>query len=254
VFTVADDEYHPLWSWRHQGRRRSRHRPPSSTSATRNGPYADLFDLCTAHRSAAQANRRVLEALIKAGALDHFELRGFSSCTLSELKPGRKRVAGLIMGVRIIKTRRGRIAIVTLDDQTARVEVTVYRDLFEQHMDKLVTDHVVVVEGNCDVDEFSGDYSIQCEDLMTLDEARNRLARALVLTVTEQELGNGFVGRLQEVIGSHGNGRCLVAIEYARDCARARIRLGDGWRVQVNDKLLDGLRGYLGEQRVHVEY
>ncbi|MEQ8495501.1 MAG: DNA polymerase III subunit alpha, partial [Gammaproteobacteria bacterium] len=182
------------------------------------------------------------------------ELAGFASCTLADLKPGRKRVVGLIMGVRIIKTRRGRIAIVTLDDQTARVEVTVYREVFEQHMDKLVADQIVVVEGNCDVDEFSGDYSIQCEDLMTLDEARNRLARALVLSVTEQELGNGFVGTLQEVIATHGNGNCRIAIEYARDCARARIRLGDGWRVQVNDKLLDGLRGYLGEQRVHLEY
>ncbi len=304
-----------------------------------NGPYRDLVDLCKRNAS-RKLNRRSLEALIKAGALDCFgrtrptliaaldhvlqitdqhvkaevsgqsdffglattpdsasetavldlealtevrewspeellaceketlglylsghpidryreELAGFSSCTLSELKPGRKRVTGLIMGLRIIKTRRGRIAIVTLDDQTARVEVTVYRDLFEQHMDKLVADQIVVVEGNCDVDEFSGDYSIQCEELMTLDEARNRLARAVVLNVTPQELGNGFVGTLQDVIADHGNGPCQVAIEYAREHARARIRLGDNWRVQVNDKLLEGLRGYLGEQRVHVEY
>ena len=76
----------------------------------------------------------------------------------------------------------------------------------------------------------------------------------MVLDVTSQELGNGFVGALQGVIADHGNGPCQVAIEYAREHARARIRLGDSWRVQINDKLLEGLRGYLGEQRVHVEY
>ncbi|MEX2481186.1 MAG: DNA polymerase III subunit alpha [Gammaproteobacteria bacterium] len=182
------------------------------------------------------------------------ELGAFSSCTLAELKTGRKRVAGLIMAVRVIKTRRGRFAVVTLDDKTARIDVTIYRDLFETHMDKLVADQIVVVEGACDIDEYSGDYSIQVEEIMTLDEARNRLARSVVLDVTESELGNGFIGNLQDVITSHTNGHCPVAIEYARCDSRARLRLGEAWRVQINDKLLDGLRRHLGEQRVHVEY
>ncbi|MGE0485786.1 MAG: DNA polymerase III subunit alpha [Gammaproteobacteria bacterium] len=182
------------------------------------------------------------------------ELAAFSSCTLADLKPGRKRVVGLIMAVRVIKTRRGRIAIITLDDKTARIESTVYRDQFEAHMDKLVTDSIVVIEGNCDVDEFSGEYSLQCEDIMTLDEARNRLARAVVLNVTEKELGNGFIDTLQDVIETHGRGSCPVAIEYARPDSRARLKLGEAWRVQVNDNLIDGLRRYLGDGRVHVEY
>jgi len=306
---------------------------------TQNGPYRDLVDLCR-RNAGRKINRRALEALIKAGALDacgatrpmliaaldrvlqmteqhvkaevsgqsdffglattsdvpdavvaldlssltdvrewtqeellaceketlglylsghpidryRGELGAFSSCTLADLKPGRKRVAGLVMGVRVIKTRRGRFAVVTLDDKTARVDVTVYRDLFETHMDRLVVDQVIVVEGACDIDEFSGDYSIQGEDIMTLDEARNRLARSVVLDVTEHELGNGFVAALQEVISGHTRGACPVAIEYARCDSRARLKLGEAWRVHVNDGLLDGLKRYLGEQRVHVEY
>ena len=142
----------------------------------------------------------------------------------------------------------------SIRDLAARVEATVYRDQFEAHMDKLVSDSIVVVEGNCDVDEFSGEYSLQCEDIMTLDEARNRLARAVVLNVTERELGNGFIATLQDVIESHGKGSCPVAIEYARADSRARLKLGEAWRVQLNDNLIDGLRRYLGEQQVHVEY
>ncbi len=183
------------------------------------------------------------------------ELNNFASSTLADLRPGKKRVAGLIMGVRIIKTRRGRMAIATLDDKTARVEVTVYREVFERCMDKLVADQIVVIEGNCELDDFSGDYSIQCEEIMALDEARNRLARALVVNVTEAELGNGFMDTLRNAITTHRhNGNCPVAIEYDRSSARARLKLSDDWRVQVNDKLIDGLRQYLGEQRVRVEY
>ena len=182
------------------------------------------------------------------------ELAGFLTCTLGELRPGSKRVAGLIMSVRVIKSRRGRFAVVTLDDKSARAEVTVYREVFENNLDKIVPDHIVVIEGKCDLDEFSGGYSIQCETIMTLDEARNRLARALVLDVTPAELGNGFVDELQTVIRGHADGGCPIAIEYARADSRARIRLGEAWRVQVNDTLLRGLKNRLGEQRVHLEY
>ena len=182
------------------------------------------------------------------------ELSAFASSSLSELKPGKRRVAGLIMSVRIIKTRRGRMAVISLDDQTARVEVTVYRDAFERNLDKLVTDSIVIIEGECSVDEFSGDHAVQASEIMTIDEARNRLARALVLNICESDLGNGFVHELETMITGHGNGRCPIAIEYARADSRARLKLGEQWRVNLSEGLLDGLKRQFGAQHVHLEY
>ena len=181
------------------------------------------------------------------------ELSAFASCTLAELMPGRKRVAGLIMAVRTIKTRRGRMAVVTLDDKTARIEITVYREVFEQHLDQLVADQIVVIEGNCDNDEFTGEHSIEAEKIMTIEDARNRLARALVLSVSEAELGNGFVATLESLIAT-SNGRCPIAIEYLRPEGRARLRLGEKWRVNATDTLIDGLKEQLGERQVVIEY
>ena len=182
------------------------------------------------------------------------ELSAFVSASLSELKPGKKRIAGLIMAVRIIKTRRGRMAVLSLDDSTARVEVTVYRDAFERNLDKLVSDALVVIEGECSVDEFSGEHALQAAEIMTIDEARNRLARMLVLNMSESELHNGFVHELESMIAGHANGRCPIAIEYARADSRARLRLGEQWRVNVSEGLLDGLKRHFGAQHVHLEY
>ena len=182
------------------------------------------------------------------------ELSAFVSASLSELKPGKKRIAGLIMAVRIIKTRRGRMAVLSLDDSTARVEVTVYRDAFERNLDKLVSDALVVIEGECSVDEFSGEHALQAAEIMSIDEARNRLARMLVLNMSESELHNGFVHELESMIAGHANGRCPIAIEYARADSRARLRLGEQWRVNVSEGLLDGLRRHFGAQHVHLEY
>jgi DNA polymerase-3 subunit alpha len=146
------------------------------------------------------------------------------------------------------------MAVISLDDQTARVEVTVYRDVFERNLDKLVTDSIVIIEGECSVDEFSGDHAVQASEIMTIDEARNRLARALVLSMSEAELNNGFVHELETMIAGHANGRCPIAIEYARANARARLKLGEQWRVNVSEGLLDGLKRHFGAQHVHLEY
>ena len=181
------------------------------------------------------------------------ELASFASCTLAELTPGRKRVAGLIMAVRTIKTRRGRMAVVTLDDKTARIEITVYREVFEQHVDQLVADQIVVIEGKSDIDDFTGGHSIEAEKIMTIEQARNHLARALVLSVSESELGNGFIATLESLITT-SNGRCPIAIEYFRPEGRARLRLGDKWKVNATDTLIDGLKRQLGERQVVIEY
>ncbi|MCZ6665296.1 MAG: DNA polymerase III subunit alpha [Gammaproteobacteria bacterium] len=182
------------------------------------------------------------------------ELSSFASCTLSELRPGRKRVAGLIISVRIVKTRNGRMAVASLDDKTARIEVTVYREAFERYLHKLVTDHIVVIEGNCDVDDFTGNHSLQADEIITMEEARNRHARALVVNVSEPDLNNGFVTSLQLLIENYSNGRCPIAVEYLRSDCRARLQLGENWRVNATDTLLDGLREQFGDRQVEVEY
>ena len=183
------------------------------------------------------------------------ELNAFVTCSLADLGPGKKRVGGLVIGVRVIKTRRGPIAVVTLDDRTARAEITVYRDQFELHMDKLVVDQVVVVEGSCDVDEFSGGFSIKSEEIMTLDEARNKLARALVVSLDEHTSeGEQIVGVLKRLFESHPRGTCPISLEVQRPLSRARLRLGESWRMEINEHLLGSLRATFGEGQVFVEY
>jgi DNA polymerase III subunit alpha len=238
---------------------------------------SDFFGLVTGHAEAAEpvpvldlplgvrewsndellaGEKETLGLYLSGHPIDRYadELGSFASCRLADLKAGKKRIAGMIMAVRIIKTRRGRMAVVSLDDKTARVEVTVYREVFERHLDKLVTDYIVVVEGGCEVDEFSGELTLLAEEIMTIDEARNRLAKALVLDVSAAEIQNGLVDLLRDLFGQHARGRCPIAIEYARVDSRARLKLGEEWRVNINDTLLDGLRDNLGATRVHMEY
>jgi DNA polymerase-3 subunit alpha len=181
------------------------------------------------------------------------ELGGLVSGRLSDLRPGKRRVAGLIVALRFMKSRRGRMAVLTLDDSTARVEVTVYNEALEAALDKVVEDRVVIIDGECSVDEFSGDHALNAQKITTIDELRQSLARSVVLSVDAAAF-NGLVPFLRSTLADYAPGSCAVAVEYRIDGAAARVRLADDWRVKATDKLLDNLQARLGDDAVRIEY
>jgi DNA polymerase-3 subunit alpha len=181
------------------------------------------------------------------------ELQAIGVLPLAELRPGRRRAAGLIVALRFTRSRRGRMAILTLDDHTARVEVTVYNETLEAAVDKLAADRLVIIDGEVSIDDFSGDPSLNAQTIMHLDEARQRHARSLLITLEGSGV-EGMVESLQTALRAYGQGPCPVAVDYRTPQASARLRLADDWRVQINEALLDQLRGVIGENAVRVEY
>jgi DNA polymerase III subunit alpha len=181
------------------------------------------------------------------------ELVGLSALRLVDLKPGRRRAAGLIVALRFTKSRRGRMAILTLDDNTARVEVTVYNEVLEAAVDKLATDRLVIIDGECSVDEFNGEPTLNAQAILSMDEARQRYARAVVIAL-EGSAVNALTDTLHSALKNYGRGTCPVAIDYASGAARARLRLSDEWRVLACEALLEQLRGQLGIAAIRVEY
>ncbi len=194
------------------------------------------------------------------------ELAGMTSGRLVELVQGDNGVAsgrggerevvaaGLVVGVRTINTRRGRMAIATLDDRTARIDVMLYSETFERHGKRLGRDRVLVVRGMLGLDDYSGGYRITASDVFTIDEAREAYAHRLVIHIDRQRGANGFIDSLMGTLGPFRNGRCPVWIDYRNDQARARLPLGEQWRVHPTDELLHRLRELTGETGVYIDY
>jgi len=182
------------------------------------------------------------------------EIGGLSTCRLADLKPGKKRrVVGLIVGVRMTKSRRGQMAIVTLDDKSARVEVTVFSKVLEECLDRIVNDRVCVVIGDCSLDDFSGEHAIKADTVLGLDDARNEYASSLLISL-DSTFENGKLDLLKQALTNYAPGGCPVTVEYANTCARARLRLSDQWRVAVSDNLLEYFTQEFGDNTVRIEY
>ncbi len=301
----------------------------------REGAFKDLFDFCR-RIDLRKVNRRVLESLIKAGALDGLgahraalmaslnaalaaadqharnrdagqvdifgataapeeahgyetvaewseeqrlegeketlglyltghpiaryaeELKHITDATIAELKPSSDStvvVAGLVVAQRTMQTRRGdRMAFVTLDDRTGRLELAVFSDLYAQSRELLAKDTLLVVEGQVSVDEYTGGFKMSAEKLYNIDQARAAFSARLVIDVDADQAGNGFVEELKEILTPAAQGKCPVYLHYQGRQVEAEIVLGDEWRISPTNSLLERLSRLAGERNVHLIY
>jgi DNA polymerase-3 subunit alpha len=159
-------------------------------------------------------------------------------------------LAGVIYGVQMRNSRRGRIAILTLDDGSARVEVVVFGELFHEKRASVQEDQIIVVKGRVFPDEFSGGLRITADQLMDLAELRSAYARLLRLSIN----GQADSAKLKALLSQYAGGQCHVAIRYRNATGECDIRLPESCRVKVSAPLLDSLAQWLDEKNVEVVY
>ncbi|HEX7970715.1 MAG TPA: DNA polymerase III subunit alpha [Thiobacillus sp.] len=293
-----------------------------------NGPYKGLFDL-TRRVDKRYLNRRVLEALVKAGAFDSLndhraslmasvgaaletadraarsggqvglfgealdgggedlidvplwpeqekllqeksalgyffsghpftsylaEVSGFAKRQLDSLEPSRDPVmlAGIAVSLRTQMTRRGKMLILLLDDATAQVEVVIFNELYEQSRHLLKDDALLIIEGKVNRDDYSGGVRVTAERIYDLAGARTRFAQGLQLVCNGQSNGR----TLSELLAPYTmqDGGCPVWVDYRNQNARCRVRLGEDWRVRLDDRLIESLGSWLKPEAVNVIY
>ena len=164
-------------------------------------------------------------------------------------------IAGLVMSMRLRKTQRGgKIAFLTLDDRTARLDVRVFPEVYERHQALLGKDKVLVIQGGLGMDDYSGGHQVTAQSLYDINQARELFARRLVVGVESRHAENGFVANLADILQPFRTGHCRVCIDYLGNQAQARVALGEEWAVHPTDELLHRLRDLAGQERVLVEY
>jgi len=186
------------------------------------------------------------------------ELARIVDAKLADLRPTEDRtvvVAGLVVGLRTMNTRRGdRMAFVTLDDRSGRLEMAVFSDLYARARDVLRKDALLVVSGQVSVDEYTGGFRMSAESIYDMDQARAAFADRLVIEIESDAAANGFIGRLQSILRPFADGTCPVVLRYCSHDAEAELALGAQWRVRPHGVVLDALAGLAGPGRVYIDY
>ncbi|MNN04180.1 DNA polymerase III subunit alpha [compost metagenome] len=184
------------------------------------------------------------------------EIRRFARQRIIDLKPSRETqtVAGMIIALRVMKNKKGdKMGFVTLDDRSGRIEASLFADAFMAAQALLQNDAMVVIEGEVSNDDFSGGLRLRVKQVMTMEDARTRLAESLRLKVAHDALKGDRLSWLGELISRHRGG-CPITLEYTGSDAKAMLQFSDDWAIDPADGLIQTLRDQFGRENVFLQY
>ena len=231
---------------------------PAAIEAAQAGPYVIIEEWAEAVR--LQGEKETLGLYLTGHPIQRYEqeLSQFISTRIVDLRPTHNQtvvVAGLVVGMRTMNSRRGeRIAFITLDDRSGRVELAAFAEAYRTYRDLLAKDKLLVVEGTVSVDDYSGGFRMSAERIYDIDLAREKYAKRLVIDVESSQAENGFIDSLVRVLTPYREGGCPVWLDYCSHSARAQLALGQEWRIRPTDDLLSRLGELAGTDRIHVVY
>ena len=159
-------------------------------------------------------------------------------------------VAGLIVDVR----KRGNRVSVVLDDDTARMEVSLFSEAFQEFRHLLVKDEIVVVTGGLRYDDFIGSWTVNVKNVLHIDRVIESRAKSMLLCLTPNGQGDNVLVQLHDLLLPHREGNCDVSVRYIGDNAAARLSLGPEWAVRPSRELRDKLTELLGNNNVRLLY
>ena len=159
-------------------------------------------------------------------------------------------VAGLVSELR----KRGNRISVVLDDDTARMEVSLFNEAFQEFRHLLLKDEIVVVSGPLRYDDFQGGWTVNCKNVLPIDRVIESRAKSLLLCIAPNGEGKQLLTKLHDMLLPYRDGLCDVAIQYIGDTAAARLNLGPEWSVRPSRELRDKLGELLGTNNVRLLY
>jgi DNA polymerase III subunit alpha len=182
------------------------------------------------------------------------EVRRFIKTKLANLEPARepRLLAGIISGLRVQMTQRGKMVIVTLDDGTATVDVTIYNELYDPNKSLFKEDEFLAVQGKVSEDRFSGGLRISADKVMDIAAARVHFGKQFAFSLTARIDAAQFKTILAPYRSENG---LQLTMRYMLDgVGSCDIRLADEWRVAPADGLKQSLLDKLGVKGAAVEY
>jgi len=159
-------------------------------------------------------------------------------------------VAGLVADLR----KRGNRVSVTLDDASARMEVSLFSEAFQEFRHLLQKDEIVVISGPLRYDDFLASWTVNVKNVLHIDRVIESRAKSMVLSLAPNGQGETLLVKLHDLLLPYREGNCDVSVQYIGDTASARLSLGPEWAVRPSRELRDKLTELLGRKNVRMLY
>ncbi len=154
-------------------------------------------------------------------------------------------VAGLVTSVR----RRGEnMAIVQIEDGHGQLEVTFFREAFQQYGALATRDRILVIEGGLAEDHFSGGMSLRAKQCWDFKMLCSQQGRRLSITADLRQAGT-WEG-MQQIMSAYRPGGTPLRMELRTDRSQGTLDLNGPNSVRSEPELISSLRALPGISHV----
>jgi len=185
------------------------------------------------------------------------EVRNIAKTKLSNIQASKstQKVAGIIVAQRVMKTKRGgNMAILTIDDRSGRLEVRMFSETYDKYREKMIVDHLVVLEVEVKHDSYNDALGANVNQLWDITEARNLFCSGISIELSHENATPKFIKALNQTLSPFSADGAPVVLKYQGEKASAQIKFGDSFKVQPSDDLLIRLKDALGDKNVTCMY
>ena len=167
-----------------------------------------------------ELEREMLGFYFSGHPLDSFteEVAGFTSHKLHELAEspaGRAVIAGTVVAKRVIDTRKGQMAFVTVADSSSSCEVIFFSEALERFREVINEGSHLLLEGEITAGRGDRSNSLSVERVMPLRECRERLRAGIMIEVDGFLCNRDMLEKTADVLRENGGrGRLFFRVNF----------------------------------------
>ena len=181
------------------------------------------------------------------------ELKAFATATIADLKELEDgepvRIGGIIETIKTTTDRKGeRMAFVTIEDFTGRVELLVFAGCYARKQHEIVRDATIIVEGRISTRE-EEEPKIIIDNLVPLTRAYQQFVERVVVSLSTPGLEEESLRQLRDLLEGHP-GRIPVELSVKTAAGEVVIVETGGMRVEPSRRLAERLGELVGESNI----
>jgi DNA polymerase-3 subunit alpha len=214
-------------------------------------------------RERLESEKITLGLYLTGHPIDQYEqeLKNFTSGKIAKLiedaEKSRNKMDAKIAGFLVNIQKYDNRAILTLDDRSARLEITAYSEVYEKYRNLLSKDSLLVIDISFPVKNEYSNSRPTVKAIYDMEQARATFANGLFFEWSVQHNPCStleFMQTLREILVPFRGGECRLIMRYVSANAVANLVLGDEWKVHVSDELLVRLQRFSVISGVEVKY
>ncbi|TNF65503.1 MAG: DNA polymerase III subunit alpha [Gammaproteobacteria bacterium] len=181
--------------------------------------------------------------------LDTLGIKALNSISHTTKKSS-QRFAGVIISFTQRKTKTGRaFGILSIDDATLRIDITLFADLFEKTKDTLHVDDTIIVEGDVEEDNYTGGLRINAKAILTIDHAINKYAKGLAIYLNDQRNCDDLI-KIKSLVTDDNNDSNINRLSFHWQEAQVCVNWPLNYVLTLNQNIIDTIKSINSVDRI----